>query len=43
MMLNSNNEYNGMNTIDITDLNKGIYLLKINDLNETKTVKIIRQ
>lgn len=34
---------NGMNTIDITDLNKGIYLLKINDLNETKTVKIIRQ
>jgi len=34
---------NGMNTIDMTDLPKGIYLLKVNNLEETKTIKIIKQ
>lgn len=34
---------NGINTIDIADLTKGIYLLKVNDLNETKTIKVIKQ
>lgn len=33
----------GMNTIDMTYLPKGIYLLKVNDLEETKTIKIIKQ
>ena len=34
---------NGMNTIDIANLPKGIYLLKVSDLKETKTIKIIKQ
>jgi Zn-dependent metalloprotease len=34
---------NGMNTIDIANLPKGIYLLKVSDLDETKTIKIIKE
>jgi hypothetical protein len=34
---------NGMNTIDIAKLPNGIYLLKVNDLEETNTIKIIKQ
>lgn len=34
---------NGMNTIDIANLPKGIYLLKVSDLGETKTIKVIKE
>jgi Zn-dependent metalloprotease len=34
---------NGMNTIDIANLPKGIYLLKVSDLEETKTIKVIKE